>query len=593
MKTKRIICSILCVLMLITLIPVTVSAENGPFIDEEFSMAYGAFFKTDENGQVISDVEGEPEAVWFFRQGKAQASTPDGIDYDLATNTLTITNIDMTSYLLETVMMGDDFKVVVKGNCGIGSIAVFDWSWGGSLDIEGDGTLTVNKNKVFDHAVKFTPEKAENIFFKLGSNVNVNLYAKTDRVVAVYRDVDPDSFFLFANCKPETARVQHVFVGEKHTSGFFIDEDSTSSGYIKCTSATDPEGLYGATKFFQEIDEYTEPIYLGWWVYKYVYSEKFGRYFQDYSFGEGGNLEFTLEEFEQSGYKIEYDEYNNEIWNDFNSPWIYSSYEDVYADKDGNEYVIFTHYDDNGPDRVTVCAIEPIPELPGENVFKAVSGVDPDDLEKVIAEQTSDTYDIVIPGSEFIYKAGKFIDVPPDAWFAKAALWCSERGFITGTSDNTFSPNVNLTRAMFVQILARVAGANLDEITYKGKFTDVTADKWYAKAVQWAVDNNITSGISDTSFAPDAQVTREQLAVFFYAYSKSNEYDVSASDDLARFTDVDMISSWALTAIRWAVAEGLISGMTDTTIGPKGYATRAQAAVIFKNYVEIYSAKQK
>ncbi|MBQ7500771.1 MAG: S-layer homology domain-containing protein [Clostridia bacterium] len=186
-----------------------------------------------------------------------------------------------------------------------------------------------------------------------------------------------------------------------------------------------------------------------------------------------------------------------------------------------------------------------------------------------------------------------FGDVPAGSWFEKAAVWCASYGYITGTGEGTFSPGVSLTRAMFVQILVKVDGLSLDSLSYKGKFTDVKPSDWFAKAVQWAVDNKITGGTSDNTFSPNDRVTREQLAVFFYAYSKSMGYDVSATVDLNKYTDAKDISSWAVTAVKWAVAEGLISGMTDTTIGPKGSATRAQAAVIFKNYVEIYSAKQK
>ena len=193
----------------------------------------------------------------------------------------------------------------------------------------------------------------------------------------------------------------------------------------------------------------------------------------------------------------------------------------------------------------------------------------------------------------FFENHNPFTDIPQDAWFTSAALWCNLHGYITGTSSTTFSPNVALTRAMFVQILARVAGVDLDSMNYKGKFTDVKAGDWYAKAVQWAVDNGITGGTSATTFSPNTPVTREQLATFFYAYTKSKGYDVSASAGLGKYTDAGQISNWATNAIKWAVAEGLISGTSETTISPKMSATRAQAAVIFKNFVEIYVAKQK
>ncbi|MBQ7160371.1 MAG: S-layer homology domain-containing protein [Clostridia bacterium] len=179
-----------------------------------------------------------------------------------------------------------------------------------------------------------------------------------------------------------------------------------------------------------------------------------------------------------------------------------------------------------------------------------------------------------------------FSDVPSKSWYTTAALWCNANGYITGTSKSTFSPGTALTRGMFVQILARVAGVRLSDYAYSGKFSDVQTKNWYAKAVQWAVDEKITGGTSATTFSPNSPVTREQLALFFYAYSISRGFDTSKRDDLKRFADKGQISKWAVTAIKWAVAEGLISGTSETTVSPKTSATRAQAAVIFKNYVE-------
>ena len=187
-----------------------------------------------------------------------------------------------------------------------------------------------------------------------------------------------------------------------------------------------------------------------------------------------------------------------------------------------------------------------------------------------------------------------FSDVPENTWYTDAAVWSFYKGIITGTSDTTFSPNMQLTRAMFVQILARVAiGSDLDNYKYKGKFNDVKSGDWFAKAVQWAIEDNVTGGTSATTFSPNLPVTREQLATFFFAYAKSKGYDVSASAGLGKYTDAGQISNWATNAIKWAVAEGLISGTSETTISPKMSATRSQAAVIFKNFVEIYVAKQK
>lgn len=192
-----------------------------------------------------------------------------------------------------------------------------------------------------------------------------------------------------------------------------------------------------------------------------------------------------------------------------------------------------------------------------------------------------------------VWEKVEYKDVPDGSWYAAAALWCGENGLITGTGEGTFSPDMTLTRAMFVQILARLdIGNGLDGYKYNDRFSDVKTGDWYAKAVQWAVENNVTGGTSATAFSPDFSVTREQLAVFFFAYAKSKGYDASASAELTKYADAGQISAWAQNAVKWAVAEELISGTSESTLSPKMSATRAQAAVIFKSFVEKYIAKQ-
>lgn len=193
---------------------------------------------------------------------------------------------------------------------------------------------------------------------------------------------------------------------------------------------------------------------------------------------------------------------------------------------------------------------------------------------------------------EYSKEQNPFTDVPDNSWFTEAALWCNAKGYITGTSATTFSPNTPLNRAMFVQILARVElGTALDDVVYNGAFTDVTANDWYARAVQWASDNGVTEGTGGGKFSPKAHVTRQQIATFLLAYARFKGYDVSASVPLDGYADAGSISGWALDAMRWAVAEGLITGTSADTLSPKKEATRAQAAVIFKNFVETFAGK--
>lgn len=178
-----------------------------------------------------------------------------------------------------------------------------------------------------------------------------------------------------------------------------------------------------------------------------------------------------------------------------------------------------------------------------------------------------------------------FTDVPDDAWFANGVLYCFNKGLMTGTSDTTFSPNAPFTRAMFVTVLAKVDGA--DTSAYTGSsFGDVPSGQWFSRAVEWAVQNGFTTGTGNGCFSPNAPITRETLAQFLYNYSMKKGYDVSAPSRLDDFSDASSVSDWAKNAVNWAVARGLISGTTASTVSPKMTASRAQVALIIAKYVK-------
>ena len=190
-----------------------------------------------------------------------------------------------------------------------------------------------------------------------------------------------------------------------------------------------------------------------------------------------------------------------------------------------------------------------------------------------------------IPEGTALHFATDFKDVADGKWYSSGARYCSSRGLMTGISGDTFGPNVNMTRAMFVTLLARLAKADLSG--YKaGAFSDVKEGKWYAKAVAWAVENGYTSGTGGGKFSPDRAVTREELAQFLYTYAKKNGADVSASADLSGYADRQAVSSWAVKAVKWAVAEGFISGISKTELSPASAATRAQTAVLLMQFTQ-------
>lgn len=176
-----------------------------------------------------------------------------------------------------------------------------------------------------------------------------------------------------------------------------------------------------------------------------------------------------------------------------------------------------------------------------------------------------------------------FVDVHANDWFFDPVCYVYREGLMTGTSATTFAPNATTTRAMIVSILARQENVTSAE---DAGFTDVAAGDWYATAVNWAAREGIVAGFEDDSFRPNAAITREQLAAILCNYSAWKGEDTSARADLSRYSDAEQISSWATDVMRWAVAEGLISGMTADELQPQGNATRAQVAAILQRYLE-------
>lgn len=174
-----------------------------------------------------------------------------------------------------------------------------------------------------------------------------------------------------------------------------------------------------------------------------------------------------------------------------------------------------------------------------------------------------------------------FTDVPANHWAQAAIQYAYDNGLMTGVSDTSFAPEATTTRAMIVYMLARLE--NVTSAADAG-FADVAADDWYATAVNWAAANGIVNGISDDTFAPNDPITREQLAAMLMNYAQWKGQDTSARADLSGYSDAP--STWASEAVQWAVAEGLLAGVTDDQLQPQGQATRAQVAAIMQRFLE-------
>ena len=178
-----------------------------------------------------------------------------------------------------------------------------------------------------------------------------------------------------------------------------------------------------------------------------------------------------------------------------------------------------------------------------------------------------------------------FTDVKEDAWYYEAVLYAMQEGYFKGVTATTFAPESKLSRAMAVTVLYRMAGE--PEVTGTVTFTDVKEDAYYYQALVWAVENGITTGMDDTRFAPNANVTREQMVTFLYRYAKTNGADVSKQADLSQYRDVKQVSEYAEEAMAWAVGSGILQGMEQNLLAPRGTATRAQAAAILMRYSEL------
>lgn len=205
-----------------------------------------------------------------------------------------------------------------------------------------------------------------------------------------------------------------------------------------------------------------------------------------------------------------------------------------------------------------------------------------------ITQNISSTYSnpIVAHAEQIVSKS--FIDVSKNDCFFYAVDYVSSRGYMNGTSSNRFSPSLLVTRAQFVTVLYNMAGK--PNIRYTNKFTDVPNGQWYTSPVMWAYEKEITSGISNTKFGTDSEITREQLVKMLYSYDKTQKHLFNNIDSMAlnSFRDNNQVSAWGLEAMKWAVTNDIINGTGDDgkSLDPKGKADRAQCAQIIKNYLD-------
>ena len=178
-----------------------------------------------------------------------------------------------------------------------------------------------------------------------------------------------------------------------------------------------------------------------------------------------------------------------------------------------------------------------------------------------------------------------FKDVHEGDWFFESVKYVYENKIMNGTGNQMFSPNAKTNRGMIVTVLHRLEGS---PNTAGSLFDDVKSEAYYATAVSWASQNGVVEGYGNRLFGPDDPITREQMAAMLFRYSGFKGYDVSQQGDISAFQDNGNVSNWATGAVKWAYAEGLLTGKENGILDPGGTATRAEVATIIMRFLTRY-----
>lgn len=181
-----------------------------------------------------------------------------------------------------------------------------------------------------------------------------------------------------------------------------------------------------------------------------------------------------------------------------------------------------------------------------------------------------------------------FSDIKKDGWYKQFTDYSYAHEIFTGTSEKTFSPNDNITRAQFVQVLANLEGVDTTDKNVDTQFSDVPQGKWFTPAVKWASENNIVNGMGDGTFRPSTNVTREQMCVMLTKFSEFKSIILENTADKITFADDDDISQWARNSVYICQQAGIVNGKGNNKFDPKGTGTRAEASKIFTVFHKVY-----
>ena len=236
-------------------------------------------------------------------------------------------------------------------------------------------------------------------------------------------------------------------------------------------------------------------------------------------------------------------------------------------------------------DKVTITV------TPGRNATVQHITVTDEDGERLkLTENRDGTYSFTMPnGAANVYArfSGSglpFADVPSGSWYYDDVAYVYDTGLMTGLTATTFGPNLSTTRGMIVTILWRME--NEPAAKHGCPFADVRRGSYYEQAIAWASENGIVTGFDASTFAPDRAITREQLAAILFRFAAYRGMDaVTLRENLSSFQDQAAISAYAVSALNWAVGEGLMQGTGDK-LEPTGSATRAQVAAMLRRFIQ-------
>ena len=384
-------------------------AKNGPYVpqeEEDWEYASLELLELDDKGNTITVVDEEygypkEKSLPLYVGGKVTAQK--GAVYDKKTNTLTLTDF-RGNYALHINLMGDDFKLCIKGNCRLTRIRVYGGGvmqppWGGSLRITGDGTLTVNPDKLTDSGIFFAPQEEELVTFTVDPTVTLNAYGK---VTALEVSSYTGTFKMTVNGKTETVKGEKA-VREltKTLEGF---SNPMTWNLALCKNAADPDGVYTIATHTPVIwsdeentfipDPDKTPFVV---VEKYLYIPSLDAYIRDYDWNKENSNDDgsddvrydSMAEAAAAGFTPVLDEHGQQKNVEVNY-YGNQGTEEIYRDAKGNEYAVGFGPDDEGHYNTIAMTFTPVPELPGKYLFTYAKGVDPKTLTEIKEMYTFD-----------------------------------------------------------------------------------------------------------------------------------------------------------------------------------------------------------